>query len=99
MGQRIDLHKILCGISPHVYFQPPESVRMLFPCIVYSLEDADVKHADNSKYLKKKCYTVTVVDKNPDSEIPDRLDELQYASFSRHYTSNNMHHFSYRIYY
>ncbi len=83
----------------HVYFQPPATVKMAFPCIVYSLEDIDVKHADNRKYNSKKCYTVTVIDKNPDSVIPEYVSDLPYSSFSRHYTANNMHHFSFRIYY
>ena len=67
MGLRLDLHHILCDIlgTTHVYFQPPASVRMSFPCIIYSLKDIDAKYADDLTYHNLKCYTVTVVDRDP----------------------------------
>lgn len=99
MRSRLELQAILEGITKYVYFQQPSSHEMKFPCIRYELDDIDVKHADNVKYSAMKRYTVTVIDKDPDSVIPDRVSELPYTSFSRHYTANNLHHTVYQIYY
>ena len=39
--RRLELHEILCTIlgSRNVYFQPPESIKMNYPAIVYGLDD------------------------------------------------------------
>lgn len=101
MGLRLDLHQILCDIlgTTHVYFQPPASVRMSFPCIIYSLKDIDSKYADDLTYHNLKCYTVTVVDRDPDTVIPDKIGELRLASFDRHYTADNLNHYVYSLYF
>jgi len=99
--RRLELHEILCGIlgSRNVYFQPPENLKMKFPCIIYEHENNDVKHADNRKYMKKRRYQVTIIDKDPDTEIPERLDELMFASFDRRFTADNMNNIVYTLYY
>ena len=56
--------------SENVYFQPPSSVLMNYPAIVYERSSADTRHADNALYLHKCRYTVTVIDADPDSPIP-----------------------------
>lgn len=83
----------------HVYFQPPATVRMKYPCIVYTLEDVDTRYANNFPYGHDKAYTVMVIDKNPDSEIPDKIGDLQYSSFKTKYEQDNLNHFVYRLYY
>ena len=84
--------------SEHVYFQPPESVRLEYPCIVYKYEAGYYNHADDYLYTFKPRYQVTLIDPNPDSEIFDRLLLLRYCNFDRHYTSHNLNHFVFRIY-
>ena len=73
MAKRLDLHQELCDIlaTTNVYFQPPASLSMKYPCIRYSLSGIDVDHADDSNYKSDRQYTVTVIDRNPDSGIPD----------------------------
>lgn len=105
MGTRIDLGNIFKGIleelglSKNVYYQPPASFRMSYPCIRYSWTDADTKHANNKPYRVKKKYTVTVIDKNPDSAIPDHIAMLSGCRFDRHYEADNLHHFVFTISY
>ena len=55
-NRRLELHELLCGLlgSRHVYFQPPESVKMRYPAIVYNLDYIENKHADDGVYLSKK---------------------------------------------
>lgn len=98
MEKRLTLDALLRAIVTNVYFQPPASIRLTYPCIVYTLDNEWVAYADDSLYQHKKRYLVTVIDRNPDSELPDRVRKLDYCSFSRCYTSDNLNHFVFNIY-
>ena len=101
MKTRIDLQDLFEEIlgTINVYFQPPASVTMQYPCIVYNRESNDSKFAGNVLYVHKKRYQVTVIDKNPDSEIPDKILMLPLCSFSRQYKADNLNHDVYNLYY
>lgn len=101
MNRRIQLHQILVDLlgSTNVYFQPPSTVQMKFPCIIYSRDTRDEKFADNILYLGKDRYSISVVDKNPDSDIPDKVGALPLTSFSQHYVVDNLNHDVYSTYY
>jgi hypothetical protein len=98
---RTELHEILKdldGVSD-AYFQAPSS-GMLYPCIIYEPSTPnDVSFADNVKYLRKKGYTVIVVDRDPDSLIPDQVEELPYSQFDRYYRTNGLHHFAFKLFF
>lgn len=85
---------------PAVYFQPPPTVRMVYPCIVYSLDQYRGIKADNKNYLIHDRYSVTVVDPNPDSVIPKKLMGMfdQIAS-DRIFSSDNLQHFTFTLYF
>lgn len=99
MGTRVELQELLERITSHVYFQPPASVRMSYPCIVYTLDRVDTRYANNKPYNHHKSYSVMVIDKNPDSEIPDAIAELPMSSFKTKYTKDNLNHFVYKLYF
>lgn len=101
MASRLKLHEILCEIlgSRNVYFQPPASVKLNFPCIIYERSNVNTLNADDTNYITKKQYTVTVIDKNPDSELPDKISELPYCSFERFFVSDNLNHDVFKIFY
>lgn len=101
MGKRSDFSAILNAIPgvKKVYFQPPESVRMEYPCIRYSKNDESNLRADNILYVGRTRYEVIVIDTNPDSPICDEISKIPYASFSRWYPSDNLNHFVYTIYF
>lgn len=101
MGDRLDLQTLLESISgvSKVYFQPPSTVNMVYPCIVYQRTDINIKHANNNPYSHKKGYTITVIDKNPDSTIPDRVGLLESANFDRRYVGDNLYHDVFTIYF
>jgi len=101
MNRRLQLHQILVDLlgSKNVYFQPPSTVQMKFPCIIYSRDSRDEKFADNILYLGKDRYAIIVVDKNPDSEVPDKVGALPLTSFSQHYVVDNLNHDVYSTYY
>lgn len=101
MRTRLELHEVLCGLanSRNVYFQPPENVKMSYPCIVYSRISNFTENADNIDYLKYRGYTITVIDKNPDSIIAERVESLQFCEFERSFTADGLNHFVYTLYY
>jgi hypothetical protein len=92
MAPRLDLHEILLTLTPNVYFQPPATMQMEYPCIVYQNDNARTEFAGNRPYMYSKRYQITVIDRNPDSTIPDSLAWLENTLFDRHFTANNLHH-------
>lgn len=99
MPSRLNLHEILCGITTNVYYQPPSTVRMKYPAIVYAREDIDNVFADDSVYAQSHSYQITVIDENPDSEIVDAVSKLPRCRFNRHFTSDNLNHDVFTIIY
>ena len=101
MSRRTDLQTLLENIlgSKNVYFQPPSSVSMKYPAIVYSLNRIDKKSANDSSYIQSHSYAVTLIDKNPDSEFIDKLSSLSLCRFDRHYKANNLNHYVYTLYF
>lgn len=99
MASRLNLQKELLQIIPNVYFQPPESVKMVYPCIRYNLNSTRTKFADNLAYLSKRSYTLILIDKNPDNEYVEKIIKHFNVSLDRTYTSDNLNHYVFNIYY
>ena len=59
--------------TKNVYYSPPASLKMQYPAIVYSRSDIDNAHANNSVYKQEYPYEITVIDRNPDSEIVKKV--------------------------
>ena len=85
--------------SKNVYYQPPESVKMEYPAIKYSVDDIDKKSANDAAYIITKRYELTVISKRPDDPVIDKLLQLPMCSFERHYVSNNLNHYVFTLYY
>ena len=101
MGQRADLHhkfEIALG-SKNVYVQPPESVKLKYPCIIYGLSKLPIKHADDRPYLIGRAYAVILIDLNPDSKILDTLLKFPLCEFEKPYQADNLNHYPFTIYY
>lgn len=94
MGTRLELQALLESIlgSRNVYFQPPASVRMKYPAIVYSRNTIDNTHADNQVYLQNLSYTITVIDSDPDSEIVSKVSMISRIRHDRNFQSDNLNH-------
>ena len=101
MAQRLELHALLVDISKidNVYFQPPPSVVMKYPCIVYHRDYELINHADDFPYKRSKRYQITVIDPNPDSDIPDKIAELPMCVYDRFYTADNLNHDVYKLFF
>lgn len=84
---------------PNMYFQPPNNVQMKYPCVVYKLSNLYIRHSNNIPYVGFKAYTVTIIDKDPDSIYQDLPLKLPFCRFDRHYPADNLHHWVYQLYY
>ena len=85
--------------SENVYFQPPSSVLMRYPAIVYERDNIHNRHADDGIYAQSLKYSLTVIDYDPDSKIVEKVAKLPKCSFSRHFTSDNLNHDVFTIFY
>lgn len=92
-----ELEKLLG--NRHVYYQPPESLKIDYPAIIYSKDDINSRYADNTGYRFLTRYTITVIDKKPDNTVIDKLLSIPYCSFDRHYISDNLNHDTLTLYY
>lgn len=100
--KRLELDQILRDLlgSGNVYFQPPESVKLKYPCVIYSRQTGDSEYADNSTYKFFYRYQIIYIDRNPDSDFPvNLLKTLPMAVYDRHYTMDNLNHDVVNVYY
>lgn len=99
MAQRSELQALLLSMVPNVYFQPPPTVMMKYPCIVYKRDYNNTEFADDKPYKHRKRYMVTVIDQNPDSDIPEKVKELPLCLFDRFYTADNLNHDVFKLFF
>ena len=102
MASRLELHEELCTLlgSRNVYYNPPESVRMLYPAIRYSKTGMYTLKANDRLYKKDNQYQAIIIDPNPDSDIPDKcVEHFPMCSFGGPYVVDGLNHFPLTIYY
>lgn len=87
------------GSVIQTYYQAPPNYKMDYPCVLYEHSDGNTEFADNMPYTYAKRYTITIIDRNPDSLIPDSVAQLPQCVFSRHYTADNLHHWVFNLYF
>jgi|SRR5688500_4883734 hypothetical protein len=92
------LLELLLG-STNVYFQPPAGVQMQYPAIVYEWDDTDTRFADNRPYRHIRRYQVTVIDRDPDSVIPDKVADLPMCTFNRAFSAEDLNHKIFDLYF
>lgn len=99
MGTRLDLQTLLESIPgvTEVYFQPPASISMTYPCIVYVWSDISPDYANNKPYRLSNEYTLTIMDRNPDSVIVSEVASLQSSRFIRSYKADGLNHYVFRL--
>lgn len=92
---RLTLHQDLVDAlgSSNVYYNPPETLKMEFPAIVYKLDYFDQIHADNKKYIDWTTYKVTVVSSKPDHPVVKKILNWEMTRFSTSYTRNGFYHY------
>lgn len=90
------LHNVLG--SNNVYFDPPESVKMKYPAIVYTRAKINTISADNKKFVSYDRFEVTFIRKEADSTIVDAILELPYCEHVREYKASDLYHDVFTVY-
>lgn len=101
MTSRLKLQTLLEELlgSENVYYQPPSSVKMKYPAIVYARKKIDNTYANNAVYGQRLSYEITVIDSDPDSEIVTKVSQLPLCAHERHFTNDNLNHDVFTLYY
>lgn len=101
MASRLELQSKLEELhgSENVYFQPPATIKMNYPAIVYKKSKIDKIVANDKLYLKKTCYEVIVIDRKSDNNSIDKLLELPYCTWVRGYVVDGLYHDVFTLYY
>lgn len=101
MASRLKLQSELEELlgSRSVYYNPPESTKMVYPAIRYTKKSINTRYAGNAIYSKMDCYEVIVISTRPDDPVNEKIQAMPYCSFDRHYTANNLDHDVYTIFY
>lgn len=92
LQRRLELHAELKALRSNVYFQAPPSMGMVYPCIIYALDDDDRKYANNALYHRKKRYQVTHISRDPDDPVPDVLAQRPLCAFRRRFVTADLTH-------
>ena len=99
MNNRLELNALLTEFTNNVYFQPPETIKLDYPAIVYTMSDIRNTFASDGVYKQSHFYELTVIDKSPTSEIVEKVSKLPRVRFNRHFKSDNLNHYVFTIYY
>lgn len=101
MDRRLDLHQKLETVvgCKRVHFQPPPTIKLNYPCIVYAQSNGNTKFAANMPYTFVKKYNVTLMDRNPDSSFVREIAmSFPRCVMDRAYTADGIHHYVFTIY-
>lgn len=101
MSRRLELQELLETIlgSKNVYFQPPATLKMKYDCIRYERAKINSVYADNVPYQQHDRYQLTVIYRDPDSDLPKKIAALPMCSHERAYTADNLYHDIFNLYY
>lgn len=107
MGQRLELQAIFEALvgsvnpsaSTNVYFQPPETLQMQYPCITYQNYISKTQFANGLPYIYSHRYQAIVIDPDPDSQIPDKVAALPMCLHNRFYVVGNLNHNVFNLYF
>lgn len=107
MATRMDLHTELKNLFENypkkvwLYYQPPSTIKMHYPCIVYNRDVDKVFSADNGYWSSTRKYVLTCVTDDPDSDMLDMI--VRHFPMCRPSTSpyvmDNLYHFVASLYY
>ena len=99
---RLDLHREFVDLfAPNkVYYEPPETLKITYPCIIYGRDYIKLDKADNFNYIKSNRYQLMIIDRNSDNKVIETiLDHFSSSSYDRHYIADGLHHDVITLYY
>ena len=101
MGRRDDLHTLLKATLGHnrAYFQPPEDVKMEYPCVKYERDRIMGTFADNIPYEHRTRYQLIYISRDVDDTMVQTLARLPRCSHERFYVANQLNHDVFTIFF
>lgn len=82
-----------------VYFQPPATVALRYPAIVYSRSDIVNNFADNLVYNQYDRYKVITISRDPDDSIVRKISLMPTCRFETYYAKDGLNYNVFEIYY
>lgn len=101
MGTRLQLQAEFERIlgTRNVYFQPPSSLVMKYPAIVYHIAKMDAQYANNKKYARLARYQVTTIQADPDGILLMDIFNMPKCTHVRHFAVDGLNHDIFDLYY
>lgn len=102
MASRLKLQEELESIlgTKNVYYQPPESIKMAYPAIVYKRTNILANFANNGIYKTDCQYSITVIDRKPDSPFVEKiLKHFKMIRYDRAYIADGLNHDVFTLFY
>ena len=88
------------NLPKNVYFQPPENLKMNYPCIVYHRQYLDGVPADNINYIINRQYRIIYIDRDPTNDaVINKLMELPNCRYMSHSIVDNLNQDAFEIYF
>lgn len=102
MAQRLDLQmelEDLLGAGVMVKFQPPSGYKLTYPACVYEQSNGKTIFAANTPYTFTKKYTVTIIDRNPDTDYVEMMAmHFPMCVMDRAFPSDGLNHYVFTIF-
>lgn len=101
MDNRLELqNKLETLVGGRVYFQPPASVNLIYPCAICNLAAGYSRRADDTTYTYTNRFDVMLIFKYPNFKIIEEvLKTFPMCSISRVYIVDNLYHYAFDLYY
>lgn len=101
MDRRIQLNELLHEFVDNVYYrQPPPNVAMRYPCIIYDKLPDYEERADNGIYISEKQYTLTLIERNPVSEVAELIrSSFMKCAITQYYIVDGLYHTKLDLYF
>lgn len=102
MANRLSLQQNLEALigNNHVYYQPPETLKITYPCIVYKRQVGKTDYADDRTYNHTRSYEINYITRNPDDPLIDTiLFSFSSIRLANRYCTGGLYHNVYVIYY
>lgn len=74
-------------------------MQISYPAIVYEMDRADTKFADDLPFSVTKQYSVQLISQNPDEILFDALAALPMCAHERHFVADNLNHEVFNIFF
>lgn len=83
--------------SRNVYYNPPADMHMEYDAIVFKRSRINNTFANNGVYRQLYAYEVTVITRDPDAPIVEKISRLPRCTFDRTFVTDNLYHNTFTI--